>query len=274
MKQVFLSYNRDYDSFFADRLKRYLEESSRFQVVDSYKAGFETELASQIRSQIQRASMVIALFHSTNKNVFLETGIALGAGKPILIVGSEPESLPVGLRSLPYIPISGDIETDSATIMRRLDSLNIEEEHPRTVQYRLGDKLRTYTDDPEYFESIAPAEFEELLVERFEANGFKINREVKSHDFGIDLVARSPIDQSTIVMEAKKFNRQSRVSLRDVMALLGAAAFFKASTAVLITSSSFTRAALEMAAESKNPKLRLLTMDEILQSQDFSQLLQ
>jgi hypothetical protein len=205
-------------------------------------------------------------------NVLLEVGIALGAGKQVLIIGGGSESLPKDLRSLPYIPTSGDNEADIGTVLRRLDSLQIEEESPRAVYHTVADRLRTYIDDPAYFESMSPIEFEELIIQWFQENGFSPSRAETAHEFGIDLVAQSPIDQSTLVIEAKKFNRQSRVSMRDVMALLGAATLFKASTGVLITSSSFTRAALEMAAESRNPRLRLLTMEEILHSQNLVEL--
>jgi hypothetical protein len=274
MKRIFLSYSRDRDHLLASRLKHFLEASSRFQVLDSSESHFENEQMPQIKSQIQRASVLIAMFRTKNSNVLFETGIALGAGKQILIMGGEPEALPVDLRSLPYVVTSGDIETDFTAVLRRLDSLNIEEEKPRPIYNSVAEKLQTYRNDPDYFESMSPLEFEELLTQWFENHGFRPNRTEKTHNFGVDFVAQSPIDQSTIVMEAKKFDRQSRVSMRDVMALLGAATLFGASTAVLVTSSSFTKAALEMAAESRNPKLRLLTMEEVLQSKNPAELVQ
>ncbi len=71
----------------------------------------------------------------------------------------------------------------------------------------------------------------------------------------------------------KKFSRQSRVSIKDVMALFGAATLFEADKAVLITSSSFTAAALEMAKTSSEPKLYLLTMSDLLKTSDPALLL-
>ena len=84
------------------------------------------------------------------------------------------------------------------------------------------------------------------------------------HDLGIDIYAISPVTKATVVIQAKKSSRQSRVSMRDVMALLGAASLVKANDAVLVTSSSFTPASLQMAATTRNPKLHLLTVDDLL----------
>jgi hypothetical protein len=269
MRRIFFAYNYDRDQEFVSRLMQLLGKSAHFQAVDSAVPNLTHDQGSQVASQIQRASMFIAMFKGASANVMLETGIALGAGKQILIVGGEPESLPGELRALPYIALSGDTDLDLAAVMARLNSFQIEEEHPRSIYRTVPEQLRTYLDDPPYFESISAAEFEELIFQWFQELGFMPSRPHESRDFGIDFLAQSPIDQSTIVVEAKKHSRQGRVSMRDVMALLGAASLFKANTAVLITSSSFTRAALEMVAESRDPRLRLLTMEEILQSRNL-----
>jgi HJR/Mrr/RecB family endonuclease len=216
---------------------------------------------------------VIVLLGSESNNVLLETGMAIGAGKAVLIVGREPESLPSELRLFPFLYLSGVIESDVASILDRVRSIRVEDERPHSTYRTVHEKLNTYHSDPAFFESLSPTEFEDLLIDWLLEHGFEPERPAEPSVYGIDIVARSPEDGSTLVIEAKKFSRQSRVSLKDVMALLAAAMLTKAEKAILITSSSFTAAALQMASESHGPRLCLWTMDDLLLSGDPVKLL-
>ena len=111
-----------------------------------------------------------------------------------------------------------------------------------------------------------PQEFERHLIDWFEQDGFNSEGAQQPNQFGFDVVLSSSRDPSIIVLEIKKFSRQSRVSIKDVMALFGAATLYRADKAVLITSSAFTAAALEMAKTSSAPRLYLLTMEDLLRS--------
>lgn len=265
MRRVFFCYNFDRDQLFVDRLRHEIQDQFGWDVVDVFSANYADEQFSSTRSLIQKSSLAISVLNNASPNVLLETGIALGLGKQTLVLATGSEKLPSTLRSLPYLGLSGDVEVDVAAVMRRLESFQVEEEHPPKTYNSIADQLRSYVEDPAYFDSLSPMDFEELVVRWFEERGYKVNRPSTPHDLGIDAYVTSPISDETVVVQAKKSSRQSRVSMRDVMALLGAAALVKANDAVLVTSSSFTRASLEMAATTRNPKLHLLTVEDLLQ---------
>jgi restriction endonuclease Mrr len=272
VRRIFFCYNSDRDRLFVNRLRKAIQDQFGWEVVDSSTDSYTGEQFSTTRSLIQKSSLAICVLSTIGPNTLLETGIALGLGKQTLVLASL-ESLPSTLRSLPYVALSGDIEFDVAAVTRRLESFQVEEEHPRKAYNSTIDQLRSYKDDPVYFESLSPAEFEELVVRWFEEHGYSISRPDTPHDLGIDAMATSLSDSSIVVIQSKKFTKQSRVSMRDVMALLGAATLVKANDAVLVTSSSFTPASLEMAATTRNPKLHLLTVEDLLRAHDKNDLL-
>jgi restriction endonuclease Mrr len=267
MKRVFLSYSGDRDWELVQSLKRRLEnEKSQFDILDPAEFSADYELASHIGLHIKRASIVIAFLTNANSNLFYEVGMATGAGKTVLIVGHELESLPTELRLVPFVQVSGNVEIDTTSIVDRLHRLQSKDQRPISKYATAREALETYASDPDYFDAMPPREFEQLLIEWFEGHGFVVEHPHQSFQYGIDVVLRSDRDASVIVLEMKKFSRQSRVSIKDVMALFGAATLYKAEKAVLITSSSFTAAAFEMAKTSRDPRLYLLTMEDLLQA--------
>ena len=171
---------------------------------------------------------------------------------------------------MPFVAVSGNVELDTTAILESLSEFQVEDQRPIIATGTSKDLLRTYFSDPEYFDSIPAREFEELVIDWLQTSGFDVSRPQQPIQYGIDVVLRSRRDNSTIVAEMKKFSRQSRVSIKDVMALFGAATLYRADKAVLITSSSFAVAASEMARNSQQPRLYLLTMEDLLQAVDPS----
>jgi hypothetical protein len=247
-------------------VKESLKSGGAVEVLDPGLLGMSgTQIFSAIRSQIQKADTVVAVVGFDRPNVLIEAGMALGSGKNILLVADRVETLPFDLHSMPFVSRTGDDQADAGEIVRRLEGLSVQGEATQRSYNSLTEKLETYITDPPYFESISPWEFEELITQWFKGQGFDAaHPKGFSPDLGVDILLRLPNTRSSVVVQVKKFNRQSKVSLRDVMALLGAATMLKADYAALVTSSSFTRAAVETAATSARPKLSLITLDDIL----------
>lgn len=267
MKRIFLSYNYDRDALLVERLKIRLLETSQFDIIDPFDAiRHGDSLIAQISSQIQRASLVISFLSTNDPNVWYETGLAIGAGKSTLVVGRESEALPTDLKLLPFVVLTGEFEADTALIVERLNKLQFREDKAIRNYSSVQERLETYWSDRIYFDSVSPMEFEDLLFEWFQLHGFEPRKSDSREAYGIDMVAKSPIDGASIAIEAKKFSRQSRVSVKEVMSLLGAATLMRVEKAALITSSSFTAAALEMANRSRDVKLYLITIDDFLLS--------
>ena len=273
MKRIFFSYAYDRDRLLVDRMQEAVRNQLGWDVIDIGTDEPSDEQFTRLRSLIQRSSLIISFYTGHGTNVLLETGLALGLGKQTLIAGNGPEMLPSALRSLPYLALSGDMELDTSLLVRRLESFQVEEERSFKTYWNPKEQLRTYVEDPAYFESLSPQDFEELISRLLVQHGFTVDRKNRPHDVGIDIVATQPRTGEVVAIQAKKSSRQSRVSMRDVMALLGAATLIKADSAALITSSSFTRASLEMAATTRVPQLHLVTVEDLLQH-DIAQLIE
>ena len=89
-------------------------------------------------------------------------------------------------------------------------------------------------------------QFEKYLYELFAALGYKVKRTADSGDFGADLILND--GDSIIVVQAKRY--KSNVGIQSVQEVLGAKAYYDADYAWVVTNSSFTNAAIELAHRS------------------------
>lgn len=87
------------------------------------------------------------------------------------------------------------------------------------------------------------AEFENYLAEYFAERGYKIQITPTTGDYGADLVLRSRTE--CIVVQAKRWN--SKIGISAVQEISTARHFYGANGALLITNSSLTRSAKELA---------------------------
>lgn len=86
-------------------------------------------------------------------------------------------------------------------------------------------------------------QFEKFLQSFFEQKGYQVTRTKKSHDFGGDLILRKPGE--SIVVQAKK--RKSTIGIKSVQETYSAKAYYQTKHALLITTSRFTKPAIELA---------------------------
>lgn len=94
-----------------------------------------------------------------------------------------------------------------------------------------------------HIDRMSGAEFENHLAEYFAACGYRIETTPTTGDFGADLVLRSRTE--CIVVQAKRWN--SRIGISAVQEISTARHFYGADSALLITNSSLTRSAKELA---------------------------
>ncbi len=90
-----------------------------------------------------------------------------------------------------------------------------------------------------------PEEFEMLCAEIFKKRGYKIEMTSGGGDYGADVVARKK--GVTLIIGAKRYEESRKVGNRWIQQLIGAMPHFGADQAVLITTSDFTRQAIEQA---------------------------
>ena len=103
-----------------------------------------------------------------------------------------------------------------------------------------------------------PEEFEYLCAAIFKKRGYAVELTSKGADFGVDVVAKKR--GLTLAIGAKRYAEKRTVGNRWVQQLLGSMSKYDADRAVLITTSSFTRQAIEQA---ENAPIELIDGEEL-----------
>ncbi len=103
-----------------------------------------------------------------------------------------------------------------------------------------------------------PEEFEYLCAQIFKKRGYKVELTPSGGDYGADVIARKKA--LTMIISAKRYDESNSVGNRWVQQLVGAMPHFSADGAVLITTSSFTKQAIEQA---ENCSIELIDGEEL-----------
>ena len=259
--RVFISHSSD-DREFAVTLAKALRHMSEFRgrIATWLSSDFEDSASSSIRS----SDWIVTLFGNDSPNVLFELGLALGANKPILVAAPATKGLPQGATSVPYVHLSGELEPDCLKISRRLMQLrgsaalerpkDRHNESPRAA-------LAAAALDPNNLESLTSLEFEGYIRGLLEEEGYTVKAPLDRRDGGVDLVI-VPSSGEEILVQLKKYSRQSRVSVDSVRNLEGAVFANRAKAGVLISTCGYTAAAKEFSRSSQHVFLR--TVEELL----------
>jgi len=97
------------------------------------------------------------------------------------------------------------------------------------------------------FTSMNHFEFEEFIGELFKKMGYEVKVTKKTGDYGIDVVATK--GEEIIAIQVKKYAAGHHVGAPDVQNTLGSMHKYKATKAIIITTSNFTVQAEEQAKE-------------------------
>lgn len=123
------------------------------------------------------------------------------------------------------------------------------------VCVHLEEKLyRAVVANPDLIYSISPRDFERLVAELLDRQGYDITLTPPSKDGGVDIYAAksTELGQFLFLVECKKYARENRVQVDIVRALYGNVQAKKATAGIVVTTSSFTRGAKQFQQELKH----------------------
>lgn len=105
--------------------------------------------------------------------------------------------------------------------------------------------------NPSILYSITPRDFEELVAEIFDRQGFNVELTKATRDGGKDIVAiqSSMGIKLKYIVECKRYARDNKVTLDIVQRLYGVKMAENANKAILVTTSSFTKDANKFASQ-------------------------
>jgi len=119
--------------------------------------------------------------------------------------------------------------------------------------------LRRVKADPSALHQIKPRQFEELICEVLSRLGWRIELTPASKDGGYDIVGFSGSPggvTSAWLVECKKYSPEHKVGIGVVRALCGVKEQVKVANAMIVTTSTFTRGAIEMSTNRWDLSLR------------------
>lgn len=224
----------------------------------------DVQIGESIR-QMRRADIVLAIIAEFSANVLFELGYAAALGKPLLIVTSREIEFPAELAKLHSLRL--DLASPEAVyeIARALERVSVDRPLPRRNYDSLDSKLRSYWSDPDYFDAIEPQEFEALVWELCQADGFQPTHLEGDRDIGFDFALQNYAGHRLALVEVKKPERSTRLSIGVVQRLMGNVFALEADCGVIVSPSEFTRSALDFA-EKCHPRIELWGMARLVRS--------
>ena len=264
MKSVFISgpYGSHEDlSLLADSLEA---EGMDVWRPDHILTGTGTASTEVILSAIKRSDVFVALLGKPHPNVMFELGYALGGGKTVLLVRGSGGEIPFELASFPVLTMDRLDSRSIAEVVERIKQTSVKSKPETPVFQNAHEMLRRMCDDESYLDEVEPRAFEVCIVEVLQEKGFRAEHLASRNDRGFDVEVPDFAPNVTAVVEVKKQNRNSRLSVTEVQRIVGAAVLARAQHAILITSGGFTASARFFAGESPI-RVTLLTIDELFE---------
>lgn len=111
--------------------------------------------------------------------------------------------------------------------------------------------LKDLSTNPERLYSVSPRHFERIVDELLQRHGFQVHLTPASRDGGRDILAmnRTPLGEHLYLVECKRYAKYRPVGVNVVRSLYGVLLQERATAAVLVTTSTFTRDAVLFASK-------------------------
>jgi HJR/Mrr/RecB family endonuclease len=253
MKKIYISSSsKNVDDFFVFNLKRDLIESGN-AVVNNADIEFYDEPKITPEYLISQADIFIAIIKDKNPFVFYELGYATALGKKVLISADSEFDMPFGLKNYNYIRFDSTNSNSIFNIINFINNAPVEE--PKITEHvsNLKDLVGKLKNNPQIVDSISGPQLEELFFQYFQNQGIKVDIANPSSDYGFDLIIYDWKSFRKTIVEIKKYNKNSKVSVNTIQQLIGAMNIYDADHAIAITTSEFTSSAKDFAMSVKRP---------------------
>lgn len=263
--KVFVSFSQQ-DLLFVDILAKTLKNQD-IDIVNYPDVVRKGETLSELTTLLRSADVFIAIVNPLTQWVLFELGVALGVGKPVIIVASDSKDIPSDIASIPFIQLTNDPRIDSLLIAKQLAELSTEQRKEIPKFDSAKSTLHAAVEDPNYLDSIDAMEFENLVARFFQEHGFNIHTQNKEGFSEIDLVIKR--GRTRYLIEIKKLKTQSLVSVETIRKLLSIVSNRPYTVGVIITTSGYTASALALGS---SKHIIMCTLTDIVKGHIFQEL--
>lgn len=261
MRTVFISHASK-DAGFVARLRESLPKT--YAVIDAgCMPALSGGIMESISESISSADIFIALVSDGSPYVMLETGMAIGMGKKILIVSTTGADVPADLASLPFVNVDLDDEGAAYPIVAALRSLA---EIPKPVGKKFAPpSLRDVADNPALIDALDHSVFERTVADWFARSGFEVSEQARPGQWhAFDFVACRPETGKKIGVDVKKYRSSSLVPVDAVRKAIFAAIQSNIDEVVIVSASDFTKSAHAFSREMSPLPILLVKVDQLV----------
>ncbi len=95
------------------------------------------------------------------------------------------------------------------------------------------------------FMDFLPQDFEDFVSQLFRDNGYEVEQTKYIGDYGADIIIKK--NNKRIAIQVKRYNKTHKVGVKEVNQVLGGKSYYDCNGAIIITTSSFTKQAENLA---------------------------
>ena len=95
------------------------------------------------------------------------------------------------------------------------------------------------------FSDFSPQDFEDFIAYLFKTNGYEVVQTKYSGDYGVDLIITKGAEN--ISVQVKRYSKSVKVGVKDINQVLGGRDYYKCKSVKVVTTSSFTKPAINLA---------------------------
>lgn len=129
------------------------------------------------------------------------------------------------------------------------NSIEFENNQQLQVEIREVDEelIKYLAKNPKFLREINPRKFEELIAEIFRQKGYEVQLTPKTRDGGKDIIAvyKSIFGHQLFIIECKRYQEKTKVGVEMVRALYGVKVAEAYNQAILVTTSTFSKPAID-----------------------------
>lgn len=186
---------------------------------------------------IKRSSVVLVFSDRFTNNMAIEIGIAIALQKKIFIFADYINDIPYLLKDYAVFSSDKNYESYFNNILNELqkaDKTVVENEHSTL--------LKLYSENNDIIYQVDAKDFEEMVYQLLITKNKNVTRDIYSNH-GYDMVLN---DAGTeIIIEVKKLNKNSKVSINYIQQFFGILSAIKAEKGIFISNVEYTNSALE-----------------------------
>lgn len=122
-----------------------------------------------------------------------------------------------------------------------------------TIVTASDEMIRRLQKEPDEVHKLSPRKYEELVADLLRDMGHEVTLTPETRDGGVDIFAsmKTELGEILCLVDAKKYRMDKKIGVEMVRTLYGTLTHYKATSAMLVTTASFSKPARAMAAEHK-----------------------